>query len=534
MVSRLPFIALLLATTAGMEALLWQALGSEIWLAARLAMALLFLPIAIWLGICVGNAIPGFLILVLARRAARIVLPVTGDIEHAPLTLRTAIAVTVRNEDIAAVIDNLTALLAGLDDPAHFAGFILSDTQDPALASAEALAAQGRPVTYRRRSRNTGFKAGNVMEFLDHHAEGFDVTLMLDADSTMAPASVRRLVRIMQADPRMGLVQHLTAGRPAEAAFARLFQFGMRSGMRVWSVGQALWQGRAGPYWGHNAIFRNAPFRELCRLDPLPDGSVILSHDQVEAARLAAAGWGVAVWAEDAGSYEANPPAMPEFLHRDGRWLAGNMQYRHLIVLPGFTVMGRWQLLQAMLLFAGAPLYALMFLLAVALAGHGGSRGALVSFALAWALTLYAPKLLGYLETLLFPTRRAAYGGGWRFLAGALAETLFTLLLDAPSYISKSLALLRLILGAKPGWLPQNRSARGVAWGEAARLFWPHTLIGVVTFAALLRADPGLAFLAFPFAGGLLLVIPFCVLTASPRVSAWLRARGVCAMPEEV
>ena len=73
-----------------------------------------------------------------------------------------------------------------------------------------------------------------------------------------------------------------------------------------------------------------------------------------------------------------------------------------------------------------------------------------------------------------------------------------------------------------------------MAWSEATRLFWPHTLIGVITFAALLRADPGLAFLAFPFAGGLLLVIPFCVLTASPRASAWLRARGVCAMPEEV
>jgi membrane glycosyltransferase len=320
-------------------------------------------------------------------------------------------------------------------------------------------------------------------------------------------------------------------------AFPRLLHFGIRAGMRVWAVGQAFWQGDSGPYWGHNAIFRIAPFRAHCRLAPLPDGSPILSHDQVEAARLRAAGWGVAVWAEDEGSYEANPPAMPEFLHRDGRWLAGNLQYRHLLFLPGFTAMGRWQLVQAMLLFAGAPLYLAMFLLALPAAWQAPAdypRGPLLALAIAWPLALYAPKLLGYAETLAFPARRAAYGGAARLVLGAAAEIVFTLLLDAPSYVSKTLAMLRLALGRRPGWQPQNRADRGVSWAEAARLFWPHSLIGALAFATLWHAAPAMALLALPFAGGLLTSIPLCVLTAAPGFSGWLRAHGIAAMPEEL
>jgi membrane glycosyltransferase len=60
--------------------------------------------------------------------------------------------------------------------------------------------------------------------------------------------------------------------------------------------------GPAGPFWGHNALIRIAPFREHCRLPTLPDGSAILSHDHVEAARLHAAGWAVRVVPEDGGS----------------------------------------------------------------------------------------------------------------------------------------------------------------------------------------------------------------------------------------
>ena len=74
-----------------------------------------------------------------------------------------------------------------------------------------------------------------------------------------------RLVRIMQADPQLGILQSLVVGLPSTSAFARIFQFGMRLGMRSYTIGSAWWQGDCGPYWGHNADLRIAPF-----IDALP------------------------------------------------------------------------------------------------------------------------------------------------------------------------------------------------------------------------------------------------------------------------
>jgi membrane glycosyltransferase len=546
MILRRTLFLAIAASAAGLIALLLaRVLGAGGWNGFAIAIMACAIGVLPWLGICAANGLIGFAVVLLARDPARAVLPVRGDIAAGPITLRTAIAVTIRNEDMDAILPPLRALLDGLDATGwgrQFAAFVLSDTQDPERVAAEtaAMAASGndKRIRYRRRTHNAGFKAGNVMDFLDHHAGGFDLALTLDADSRMTPAAVLQLVRIMQAGPTLGIVQHLTVGMPARAAFPRLFQFNMRAGMRIWALGQAWWQGDEGPYWGHNAVLRIAPFRDHARLAKLPDGRDILSHDQVEAARLRAAGWGVCVWADEDGSAEQNPPALPEFFRRDERWMAGNLQYRHLLTDPGFRPMGRWQLVQAILLFATAPLLPVMLALAsvdVALGGGAATpNGALLALGAAWLGVLYAPKLLGYLELLALPARRARYGGARNLLLGVLAETAFTLLLDAVAPVHKTLVLIRLALGSGPGWLPQNRGDRGVGWGEAARLLWPHTLFGVSVFALLAAGSWSAVLWALPFAGGLLVAIPFCVLTADPRLSAWLRRRGIAAVPEEL
>jgi membrane glycosyltransferase len=440
----------------------------------------------------------------------------------------------------------LRHLLHDLDVAGHgdaFALFILSDTTGPEPAAieqqaAEAFRAEDRDparIHYRRRRENAGYKAGNIMDFLDHHADGFELMLTLDADSRMSAEAVLRLVRTIQADPSLAVVQHLTVGLPASSAFPRLFQFGMRAGMRTWASGQSWWQGNEGPYWGHNAIVRIAPFRAHCRLPLLPNNQHILSHDQVEAAMLAGAGWGVHVLASEDGSWEANPPALPEFLRRELRWLTGNLQYRHLLRLPGLRPMGRWQLAQAILLFAGTPLY-LLFLLAAALAAatdHTSAFPAAPALALtiAWLGALYAPKLLGYAEIALSPRKRARYGGLGALAIGALAECGFTLLLDAVSAVAKTEAMLRL---SHAGWTPQNRSDRGVGWAEAARLLWPQTALGVLVFTGFATSGWVATLWAAPLAGGLLLAIPLCVLTAEPRIGRWMQRQRIAAVPEEI
>ena len=549
------FALLVLSVAAALLWLAWRAMAPGGWTAWEVLAFACFAGTAPWTALCAANALAGFAVLVGSPDPPAAVLPAlrsarTGAVPR----LSTAIAVCIRDERMEEVLPPLGRLLDGLAARGageRFALWLLSDTADPALAAREEAAVEAfravRPgpsprVRYRRRPGNAGFKAGNVMDFLDQHAEGHELMLCLDADSEMSAEAVLRLVACMEADGRLGIVQQLIAGRPATAAFPRLFQFGMRAGMRAWATGQAWWQGPEGPYWGHNAIVRIAPFREHCRLPTLPDGRPILSHDQVEAVRLHAAGWEVRCLPDEAGSLEGNPPALPEFLARDLRWAAGNMQYWALLSLPGQTWMGRWQLAQAILLFGGAPLWVGLLLAAAANAATGGGAstpgGALLALVLCTWAALHAPKLLGYAEVLLKPALAARYGGRAAFARGAAAEVAFTALLDPVSTFNKAVFLLRLPFGAAAGrghgWAPQNRADHGVGWGDAVRLLWPHTLFGAAVFGALLAAAPGAALWTLPLAGGLLVAVPFCVLTASPRASALLRARGVAATPEEL
>jgi membrane glycosyltransferase len=540
MIARRLLVALIvLGVACGLVWLLWLVLAPGGWTVAKMTMMVALLGTAPWTGLCFANGVIGFLLLLTART------PSPGASAGPPSTL--AIVVTVRDEDLPPILRRLLALLDALASACPgwvVDGFVLSDTTAPVSIAAEdhALAALSEAdrlrIHYRRRTDNAGFKAGNIMDFLDRNASGFELILVLDADSTMSAAAVLRLADAMQADQRLGIVQHLTAGLPTTSPFPRLFQFGMRAGMRTWAAGQDWWQGDEGPYWGHNAMVRIAPFRAHARLPLLPGGRHILSHDQVEAALLRGAGWGVRVLVQEDGSFERFPPALPEHLRRELRWLVGNLQYTHLLRLKGIRPMGRWQFVQAILLFAGAPFY-LLFLVAAAIAAatdraSAFPAGAALALTLVWCGALYAPKLLGYLEVLISRQERARYGGAAHFVAGGLAETLFTLTYDAIGPVSKTIAMARLLFGARPGWLPQNRSDRGVSWQEAARLFWPHTVLGIAVFAAFACAGPRAVLWALPFAGGLLVAIPFAVVSADQHLGQWLRRRGVAAVPEEL
>src|SRR5260221_802082 len=285
-----------------------------------------------------------------ARDRVAAVAPIAGRVRgDEPITASTAILVCIRNEPPARVIRCLAPMMEGLAAPGvgeRFHLYILSDTSDLVIAAGEqedfasvATAWRDRiAVTYRRRSLNAGFKAGNIRDFCDRWGSRHDYALVLDADSVMTANAVLRLVRIMQVAPRLGILQSLVIGMPSTSAFARLFQFGMRLSMRSYTIGSAWWQGDCGPYWGHNAIVRLAPFMRHCHLPILSESALVsghvLSHDQVEAVLMRRAGYEVRVLAEGSGRLQQNPPAVVEFIRRDPRWCPGHMQDWQFLVVP--------------------------------------------------------------------------------------------------------------------------------------------------------------------------------------------------------
>jgi Glycosyl transferase family group 2 len=317
-----------------------------------------------------------------ARDPVAAVTPVAGRVRgDEPITASTAILLCIRNEPPEPVARLLEPMLEGLAARAvggRFHVYVLSDTSEPDIAAAEdtrfaALAAtwQGRiALSYRRRASNIGFKAGNIGDFCRRWGKDHDFAVMLDADSVMTVDLVLKLVRIMQIDPRLGILQSLVIGMPSASAFARIFQFGMRLGMRSYTIGSAWWQGDCGPYWGHNAIVRIAPFMAHCDLPVLTEGALVkghvLSHDQVEAVLMRRAGYQVRVLAEEGSSFEQNPPTLIEFIRRDLRWCLGNMQYWHFLHMPGLRPLSRYQLVFAILMFLGSPAWIGLLLIGTA------------------------------------------------------------------------------------------------------------------------------------------------------------------------
>ena len=548
-------LALNLATVFILATVAAQIAAAGGWTAADIILLLCVVALTPWHAIGFWNALVGLVLLHGTRDGVARAAPflASGD-SDAPILARTAILMTLRNEDPGRAISRLRAVKAELDRTGSggmFDCFLLSDTSLPDVAAEEEAAVArwraetgARGVFYRRRTENTGFKAGNVRDFCERWGADYAFMLPLDADSLMGASTILRMARIMQAHPRIGILQSLVVGLPSRSAFARLFQFGMRAGMRCYTLGATWWAGDCGPFWGHNALVRVAPFRAHCHLPLLPGspplGGHVLSHDQVEAVLMRRAGYEVRVIPVESESYEENPPALPDFLARDARWCVGNMQYLKLLNLPGAHPMGRFQLAWAILMFATIPALPLALLAAPFAAARAPDAIAPLAaglYLVVIGLSLF-PKLAGFLDVALTPGGMARYGGAGRFAVSAVMELAFSFLLSAVTFVATTVVLLRLALHAGRGrgqweWGGQARDAHAVSWASAARGLAAPTLFALAVTALTLALAPGLLPWILPLIAGGLLAVPLAVLTADPRFGLALARRGLCALPEE-
>jgi membrane glycosyltransferase len=531
----------------------WSILGSGGWTLVDIVLALAFAIATPWTVLGFWNALIGLWLLHREGDAMMDVAPFAraGD-ERIPVTIRTAVFMTLRNEDPERAIARLKIVKQSIDatgEGSQFDYFILSDTNNPEIGAREeaasaafaAEAGEGR-VVYRRRTDNTAFKAGNVRDFLDRWGSRYELMLPLDADSLMAGATIVKHVRMMQAYPKLGILQSLVVGMPSSSAFARIFQFGMRQGMRSYTMGQAWWVGDCGPFWGHNALVRIRPFMDHCHLPVLPGGPPlgghVLSHDQVEATFMRRAGYEVRVLPEEEGSWEENPPTILEFSRRDVRWCQGNMQYVKLLDQPGLKPISRFQLVWAILMFVGVPAWTLMIALSPFLAWHGPSREA---FPVGFAATVYVifflmylmPKIAGFTDILMTEGGTDRYGGRAHFLGAAAIELVFSFLLGALTSFRITVFMIGLAFGKSVTWGGQQRDAMALSWREAWDAFWPQMAFGWAVFGLLWLASPAAALWSLPLTAGFLIAVPFAVFTASPALGRFFVSHRLCGIPEE-
>jgi len=552
---RVLFAVLFAITMAGVLVLAALALapgGFDIIDVTLLALFAVTLP---WMVAGFWNAVIGFLIVRLAADPIAAVMPAAARIRgDEPVTASTAILLCIRNELPERMIRNLEPMLAGLDIAGcgeRFNLYVLSDTSDAKIAGDEeacfaAFTARWRDrvaITYRRRTVNTGYKAGNIREFCERWGGKHDFAVTLDADSFMTADAVLRLVRIMQADPKLGILQGLIVGLPSTSAFARVFQFGMRLGMRSYTIGSAWWQGDCGPYWGHNAVLRLKPFIAHCALPVLSGNGTedrhILSHDQIEAVLMRAAGYDVRVLPQEDLGWEENPPTLLEFIRRDLRWCQGNMQYWRFLSLPGLKPVSRYQLVLAILMFIGSPAWIGLLVLGTLALAFSDTPASFIRADAGMPLLVcvlvmwFSPKIASAIDILLRPELRRAFGGTGLFIINYVIETVYSILLCPILWFGHTIFLTGLLFGREIGWIGQTRDDHAVPFTLALRNLWPHTLLGCAALGLLAVTQPAAIPYALFLAAGPALAIPFAMITAWPLLGSVAARIGIGRLPEE-
>jgi len=515
-----------------------------------------------------SHAIFGFLDILRGRQRAVRITQLAANLTG-PLAKRHAVVIPVYNEDSVRVCARIEAIYLSIKATGHLAAFdffMLSDTRDLDLWVLEEtswtnlcrrLDGFGR-IYYRRRKSNENRKAGNIGDFVRTWGGGYEAMLVLDADSLMDGADIVTMARVMEAYPRLGILQTPPKLIQGSSVFTRLQQFAMRLYGPLFIRGLNFWQLGGGSYWGHNALIRLKPFSEFCELPALPGrepfGGRILSHDFVEAALMVAEGWEVWLAWDIEGTYEEAPPTLMDHLIRDRRWCQGNLQHLWLIFARKLPFSVRMHLFMGIMAYLGSPLWFLFLLLGTWVAwdrsssalsqlpfesyvdrwfGIGGIGQSIILTAVIFAL-LFLPKILAVTGAILVRRTRRSFGGLLPILTGASLETFVSMLLAPCIMAAHALMVISIMLGRTVGWGNQNRETDGTSWRDAIRFHAFPTMLGVIWTAVAWKI--GLVFTAWmaPILLGLLLAAPVSVWTSRSRYGKYLAKHKILATPEEL
>jgi len=518
-----------------------------------------------WISIGFWTALAGFLLLL--RRGDRFLISRSDPLASGPIDpdARTAIVMPICEEDVERVFTGLQVIHAELERLgvlAHFDFYVLSDSVDPSTIVQEQLAwAEWRRcaerVYYRRRKVRRKRKSGNVAEFCRRFGSRYRYMIALDADSLMSGETVTRLVRLMERNPEVGVIQTAPVVFRGRSLFARVQQFASRLYGSMFAAGLHFWHLGESPYWGHNAILRVEPFTQHCGLPRLPGrppfGGDIMSHDFVEAALLGRAGWSLWVAWDLGGSYEEGPSALLEEMQRDRRWCQGNLQHLRLLFARGRFGAHRALFLNGVMAYGSALLW-LCFL--------GASTAEAIHHVLVepdyfpsgqslfpqwpvwrpdWVLALLAttvvvlfvPKLLGMALVLCRPREAKAWGGALPLVASVVGEILLSALLAPIRMVFYCRFVILALFGRAVGWRLGDAEGGETSWGEALRRHGVDSVLGTVWALAVYALNPDYFWWLTPVAVALVLSVPLSVLTSRVALGAGARRRGLFVVPEE-
>lgn len=539
--------------------------GSD-WL--ELSLAVLFAILFTWISIGFWLGLYGFVLrrfggdsLSLLRRHGKF-------LDQTPMA-RTAVVMPIYNEPIERTLGGLRAVYRSLQatgQSENFDFFILSDSRDPDIWLSEQatwyqlcreLGAEGH-LFYRRRSLNMHYKSGNIADFLRRWGRNYEYTIVLDADSLMEGDTLVKMVKLMQREPNVGILQTGPSLINGKSLFARVQQFSNQLYGPLFSTGLAALQLGDAAYWGHNAIIRTELFMRHCGLRTLGGpgifGGPILSHDFVEAAYMGRAGH--EVWLEPAleGTYEESPPTVVDELTRDKRWAKGNIQHLWLLLFePRLRFAHRMAFLNGLMSYCASPLWLAFLVLSTFEVtrlilwpiNYFPAEYSLFpvwpefhpELALALASStiglLFVPKVLAFLDALMTRGRTRKFGGFFQLLRGMLLEILVSILLAPIRMLAHTRYVIEALFNLNLSWAGQNRTQE-TRWWDAIVNQAPGTILALGWSGFAYWLDEMFFYWSLPVALPLILAAPISVLTGKIGIGLLLEKWGFLRIPEEV
>ena len=480
----------------------------------------------------------------------------------------TALVMPIYNEDplrTTAALQAMAEALAQIGANGGFEIVILSDSTNADAWIRETLSVNSlrtslnsiTPVWYRRRWKNVARKSGNVEDFVTRWGGRYDHMIVLDADSLIDAPTLLRLVRTMDTDPRLGMLQTAPQLIGATTFFGRLQQFAACAYGPVIARGLSAWSGDSGNYWGHNAIIRVAAFAQNCGLPELagrkPFGGFILSHDFVEAALMRRSGWKVRLATDFGGSWEESPPSLIDVAIRDRRWAQGNLQHMKVIGSAGLSFTSRMHLGIGIMSYLSSPLWLVMIGIGFALAvqshlirpeyfNHDFQLfptwprfNVELMMTLFWfsMVVLLIPKMLGLIHALL--SRRIRRGGGGVIGVGAsvLLEVVLSALYAPVLMLIQSRHVFEVFMGRDSGWKPQRRDGGGTTWSDAWHFHKRQMFLSLLTAIIVWFLSPPLLVWLSPALLGVFLAVPLSRASGSQRLGRFLARIALLRTPEE-
>lgn len=494
--------------------------------------------------------------------------------------VRVAIVYPVYHEDVERVAAGIAATWESLatKHPGfahHFDNYLLSDSRDPAYRIVEEEAVQrlrealpeGR-FFYRWRVSNANAKMGNISDFCRRWGGDYDYMLVMDADSVMDGDAIVDLLRMMSGNDRIGILQTNPTPILRTSLFGRMQQFGARLYGSVFSYGlQAMYMGNAS-YIGHNAMLRMAPFVRHAMLPtlsgPKPWGGKPMSHDIIESALVARAGYEVWFLADTKGSYEEMPANILAFIIRERRWMQGNLQHLRFVFLRGLRSIHRETFINGSMGYLSAPLWASFLVISVfgmlnflhyGLLGLGSLKMIqmpMLMLLISSLVFLFMPRLIA-VGIHIAQDRARLFGGKDKLVLSVLLETLFSFFFSPLIMICITRFLWMFVKRRSITWGTQARGDEPLSMELCVRHFGWISALGTACLAAMIYSISHVPWtqtmLLSAMSGGLVepidLLIWFSPVLLGFTFSIWIAAitsrtfdgvasRHLFAIPEEI